>query len=132
MLKCLNYQITFPTSYYFLLRFINAGHADRTIANLSSFILDKTLLSYNLLEFRPSELAAAAVYIARKAVGRNGWSPTLQKYSKYCEEDVITVAHSVMKAKKALPPGLRSLEKKYSRRECNKVAQIALPSNFEE
>jgi len=39
----------------------------------SCFLLDSTLQSYNLLQYIPSQLAAATVFIARRHVGRNGW-----------------------------------------------------------
>ena len=51
------------------------------------------MLSYGMLtRFKPSQLAAAAVLIGRKALGRNAWSPTLLKYSDYRREDVTPVA----------------------------------------
>ncbi|KAL3771456.1 hypothetical protein ACHAW5_000111 [Stephanodiscus triporus] len=59
-------------------------------------------------KYKPSQLAAAAVLIGRKAIGRNIWSPTLLKYSDYREEDVIPVARDVIaKMKKEMSP-LRS------------------------
>jgi hypothetical protein len=76
VLKKLEYHVTIPTAHVFLVRFLKAGHADKKIVQLSCYLLDGTLQSYSLLHYLPSQLAAAAVFIARRTVGRNGWSPT--------------------------------------------------------
>ncbi|KAL7523847.1 hypothetical protein ACHAXR_001363, partial [Thalassiosira sp. AJA248-18] len=106
MLKTLNYQISIPTMYKFLIRYLNAGHADKKLVYLSSYILEESLLSYDMIKYKPSQLAAAAVLIGRHSVGRNNWSPTLLKYSDYREEDVIGVARDMLAAKNSLWPGL--------------------------
>merc|ERR1712194_932311 len=96
ILKKLEYQITIPSAHAFLVRYLKAAHADKKIVQLSCFILDGTLQSYELLHYLPSELAAASVLIARRCVGRNTWSPTLLKYAHYAEEEVIPVARAVL------------------------------------
>jgi hypothetical protein len=88
ILKKLEYQITIPSAHAFLVRYLKAAHADKKIVQLSCFILDGTLQSYNMLHYLPSQLAAAAVFIARRTVGHYAWSPTLLKYAQYREEDV--------------------------------------------
>ena len=98
VLKALNYEVTYPSAHAFLVRYLKAAHADRKMVQLSCFILDGTLQSYALLNYLLSEFAAAAVLIACKAVGRNFWSPTLLHYAKYCEKDVLPLAHDVISA----------------------------------
>ena len=101
MLKSLNYQITIPNAYKFLKRFLNAAHANRNLCYLASYIIEGSLLSYDMIKkYKPSQLAAAAILIARDAVGRNPWSPTLLKCSEYREEDVLPVSHDMLAAKK--------------------------------
>ena len=92
ILKKLEYKITIPSAHTFLVRYLKAAHADKKITQLSCFILDGTLQSYEMLEYLPSQLAAAAVFIARRTVGRQAWSPTLLKYSHYTEEQITPVA----------------------------------------
>lgn len=130
VLKALNYRISIPTTYKFLLRFLNAGHADNEIVYLSCYILELTMLKIDFVEYLPSELAAATVFIARMAVGRNGWSPTLLKYAEYTEEEIIPVARAIIKAKLTLSPDLNSSKKKYSSERKLKVALISLPNNL--
>ena len=130
ILKALNYQISIPTIYKFFVRYLNAGHANKKLIFLSSYILEESLLSYDMIKYKPSQLAAAAVLIARNAVGRNNWSPNLLKYSEYREEDVILVARDMIAAKNALPPELVSFKNKYSCSSKFKAANITLLQKF--
>jgi hypothetical protein len=130
ILKCLEYNITIPSAHVFLVRHLKAGHADKKIVQLSCYILDGTLQSYNLLHYLPSQLAAAAVYIARRTVGRNGWSATMVKYADYFEEEIIPVARALLAEKASSSTELRAVNKKYSSQRYGGVANTALSSDF--
>lgn len=130
ILKTLEYQITIPSAHAFLVRYLKAAHADRRIVQLSCYILDGTLQSYNLLHYLPSQLAAAAVLIARKTVGRNAWSPTLLKYAEYVEEDIIPVARAILSEKSGASSELRAVNKKYSSQRYGAVANTQLDGDF--
>lgn len=130
VLKTLEYQITIPSAHAFLVRYLKAAHADRKIVQLSCYILDGTLQSYNLLHYLPSQLAAAAVLIARKVVGRNAWSPTLLKYASYCEEDIMPVARAVLAEKSSASQELRAVNKKYSSSRYGGVAGMSIECDF--
>ena len=114
ILKVLEYRITIPSAHAFLVRFLKAAHADKKMVQVSCYILDNTLQSYDLLRFKPSELAGAAVYLARKAAGRNAWSPTLLKYAGYCEEEIEPVAKEVVRERDFQSKDLKAVNKKYS------------------
>eukprot|EP00571_Detonula_confervacea_P008105 CAMPEP_0172319384 /NCGR_PEP_ID=MMETSP1058-20130122/37487_1 /TAXON_ID=83371 /ORGANISM="Detonula confervacea, Strain CCMP 353" /LENGTH=220 /DNA_ID=CAMNT_0013034409 /DNA_START=1 /DNA_END=663 /DNA_ORIENTATION=- len=128
ILKKLEHRITIPSAHAFLVRCLKAGHADAKIVRLSCFILDGTLLSYNMLHYLPSQLAAAAVLIARKTVGRRAWSPTLTEYAKYCEEDILPVARAVLEEKSSMSTELRAVQTKYTSSRYGGVATIELCS----
>jgi len=130
ILKTLEYMITIPSAHVFLVRFLKAGHADKKIVQLSCYILDGTLQSYNLLHYLPSQLAAAAVFIARRTVGRNGWSPTLLHYAEYCEEEITPVAKAILAEKANSNPELRAVNKKYTSQRYGSVAGTSLANDF--
>jgi cyclin B len=130
ILKTLEYKITIPSAHAFLVRFLKAAHADKRIVQLSCYILDGTLHSYNLLHYLPSQLAAAAVYIARRTVGRNSWSPTLLKYADYCEEDITPIARALLAEKTSTSPELRAVNKKYTSSRYGGVASMHLTADF--
>jgi G2/mitotic-specific cyclin-B, other len=130
ILKTLEYNITVPSAHAFMVRFLKAAHADKLMVQLSCYILDGTLQSYNLLHYLPSQLAAAAVFIARRTVGRNSWSPTLLKYAEYREEEVAPVARAVMNEKSSTSPELRAVNKKYTSSRYGAVANLSLNRDF--
>lgn len=130
ILKTLNYQVTIPSAHAFLVRYLKAAKADVKIVRLSCFILDGTLLSYDLLQYRPSQLAAAAVLIARRTVGRRNWSPTLDKYAQYREDDILPIVRAVLSEKTLIPAELRAVRNKYKTARYGAVANIELPSDF--
>mmetsp|Transcript_29391 Transcript_29391/g.35788 ORF Transcript_29391/g.35788 Transcript_29391/m.35788 type:complete len:390 (+) Transcript_29391:243-1412(+) len=130
VLKALEYRVTTPSAHTFLVRFLKAAHADKKMVQLSCYILDGTLQSYKLLQCLPSELAAAAVLIARRCIGRNSWSPTLLKYAKYREEDVIPVARAVLSEKANASTELRAVVKKYTSSRYGSVANTVLECDF--
>ena len=130
ILKTLEYQITIPSAHAFLVRYLKAAHADKKIVQLSCYILDGTLQSYQLLHYLPSQLASAAVFIARRSVGRNSWSPTLLKYAEYCEEEVIPVARAILAEKSSTSPELRAVNKKYTSSRYGSVASTILSADF--
>jgi len=130
ILKTLEYNVTIPSAHAFLVRYLKAGHADKKIVQLSCYILDGTLQSYNLLHYLPSQLAAAAVFIARRVVGRNAWSPTLLKYAMYCEEEIVPVARAILHEKASASEELRAVNKKCSSSRYGGVASYELKCDF--
>lgn len=126
ILKTLRYNCTVPTPYTFLLRFLKAGSCDTLTAQIANFVLDGTLLTLKDLtcKFLPSELASAAVFIARRAVGDRNWSATLVKYAYYEENEVARVAQAVITASKKIDANgdLLALKKKYSKTKYGKVS----------
>lgn len=130
VLKTLKYQITIPSAHAFLVRYLKAGHADKKIVQLSCYLMDGTLQSYELLQYLPSQLAAAAVFISRRMVGRNGWSPTLLAFADYAEEEVIPVARALLEAKEDNDHELRAVNKKYSGTRYGGVSTTTFPLDF--
>lgn len=128
ILRALNYGITIPTAHSFLVRFLKAAHADKRLVQISCMVLDSTLISYNLLGFLPSQLAAASIAIARHSVGRNIWSPTLLKYAYYSQEEIEPVARALLVETDGMNPDLRSVHKKYASARYGAVADTTLRS----
>lgn len=127
ILKTLDYKVTIPSAHTFLVRYLKAAHADKKTVQLTCFVLDGTLCSYNLLHYLPSQLAAAAVLIARHTVGRNPWSPTLLKYAEYCEEEVLPVARAIIAERESLEKELlQAVHMKYMLSRYGTVANTEL------
>ena len=130
ILVSLEYNVTIPTAHTFLVRYLKAARAHKKIVQLSWYILDGTLQSYNLLHFLPSQLAAASVYLARRAVGTISWSTTLVKNTRYCSEEVIIVARAILHEKRTASNDLQACNKKHSSSRYGHVATCQFKLNF--
>jgi cyclin B len=133
ILKKLEHRITVPTAHPFLARFLKAAHADKRIVYMSFYLSDGALHSYKLMsQYLPSQIAAAAVFIARRTIGRHSWSPTLLKYAHYTEEEVAPVARAILeeKAPCASNTFLDAVDKKYASDRYNHVAETVFDGDF--
>jgi len=122
ILRCLQYNMTVPSAHVFLVRYLKAGHASRRIVQYAVYILDSTLQHYGMLEYLPSQLAAAAVMIARAKERRHNWSPTLLKYTSYLEEDIIPVARAILRSMQGRASHVDAAERKYTHTRFGNVA----------
>ncbi|CAM9512038.1 unnamed protein product, partial [Discosporangium mesarthrocarpum] len=89
MANALEFRLTVPTTYCFLLRYLKAAHADKKIVQLSCYVAERMLQEITMLDHLPSVVACCAIYVARRNLSRHPWSPTLEKYTRYCESDLV-------------------------------------------
>jgi len=95
ILNRLKFNLTVPTPYVFLVRFLKAaGPPDKAMENLAFFLVELCLLHYTMIKYSPSMLAAAAVYTAQCTLRKDTcWSKTLALHTGYSEEDLKECAH---------------------------------------
>jgi len=89
MLKKLKFHLTVPTPYVFLVRFLKVADSDGEMANLVFFFMELSLMEYVMIEFPPSMLVAAIVYIAQCTLERKPlWNDVLKSHLGYSETDL--------------------------------------------
>jgi hypothetical protein len=96
MLNAFKSRITTPTVLLFTNTLTQITHADTTVQQLTQFYAESMLQEYSMLRYRPSMVAAAAVAMARKTVGKTAWNSTLEKHSLYSESDVAPCLKDMM------------------------------------
>ncbi|KAK4799964.1 hypothetical protein SAY86_025329 [Trapa natans] len=85
----LEWYLTVPTHYVFLVRFIKAAVADRTLENAAYFMAELGLMNYTALSYSASMVAASAVYAARCTLDVSPfWNGTLKLHTGYSEEQI--------------------------------------------
>ena len=60
---------------------------------LARFILETSLMDYDLLDVKDSLMAASALMLAFQMQNTSDWSPTLQYYSSFAKEDLRQTTH---------------------------------------
>jgi cyclin B len=129
ILTTLDFKFTVPTIHTFLCRYLKAAHADRAMVQLSCYLTERCLQEYTLLRFLPSEIAAAAVLIARTTLKRHPWSPTLVKYTHYDEPDLAACINEMRNTITNPTNQQQAVHRKYSSTKFGAVAKMALSFN---
>jgi len=97
VLDVLDFELSVPTTWMFLMRFLRVAEADRTTEYFGMYLAELSLLEYGLLQFLPSQIAASAVMLALYNNDKPHWSNTLEHYTGYTPRalrDCVQLLHS--------------------------------------
>eukprot|EP00850_Spirogloea_muscicola_P003108 SM000012S25370 [mRNA] locus=s12:773858:776602:+ [translate_table: standard] len=127
MLNTLQFNLTVPTPFVFMTRFLKAAHADKELESLAYFLVELSLPEYAMLRFSPSHLAAAAVFTALRTLQRtSAWTAVLHKHSGFTELQLRVCMNLMIGLhKKAATGSLTAVHKKYAVPKQLEVANLA-------
>ncbi|GKV21917.1 hypothetical protein SLEP1_g31842 [Rubroshorea leprosula] len=116
MLNTLQFNMSFPTPYVFMRRFLKAAQSNKKVELLSFFLIELALVEYEMLKFSPSLLAAAAIYTAQCTLyGFKEWSKTCEWHSNYSEDQLLECSRMMVTFhQKAATGKLTGVHRKYS------------------
>ena len=127
VIRSLEFRLTVPTHYKFLVRYIKAAQCDTRTKLIAYYFCEKCMPEFDMLEFKPSIIASAAVLLALKASDPNkSWTSTLEFYTKYTQEDVTPCAERIINiVQKAETASLQAIRKKYAQQKFGDAAGAA-------
>ena len=137
MLEVLKFDLGRPLPLHFLTRNSRAGQLDATVHTMATYVMELTLLEYNLAHVLPSEVAAVALAFSLKALDSEDkalselWSTTLQYYSQYSLEEIAStlkqVATIVLATSRAPEKSmLLAIRKKYANKKFGMISEYPL------
>mmetsp|Transcript_14285 Transcript_14285/g.23492 ORF Transcript_14285/g.23492 Transcript_14285/m.23492 type:complete len:352 (+) Transcript_14285:518-1573(+) len=138
MLNTLGFHLTVPTPYQFMSRFFKAAKADKQFQLLASFIVESSLPDYSMLKYPGSLLAASAVYVAMRTLGKGEgpdvvWGDVMEAHTRYTEEDIRPCANAMARLqRKSATASLSAVHKKYSNPKFMEVARLPAPAGLGE
>lgn len=89
LLSTLEFNIRFPLSWGFLRRYAHCTRSDKETLSLSRYILETSLLDYEMIDVLESKIAAASLLLASKMLyHEEPWSETAQFYTGYKQEEL--------------------------------------------
>lgn len=91
ILQSLNYDLSYPNPMNFLRRISKADNYDIQTRTLGKYLLEIGCLDHRFLQYPPSRIAAASMYLARLALDKGEWDATLAHYAGYTEQDIQPV-----------------------------------------
>ncbi|XP_064542958.1 G2/mitotic-specific cyclin-B [Drosophila montana] len=134
ILKAIDNNLSRPLPIHFLRRYSKAASAEDEHHAMSKYFLELAGMDYELASYKPSEIAAASLFLslhllngnARAATGFNDkhWTPTLVHYSRYTAAYLRPITRQIAKLARDAPTAkLRAIYNKY---QANKFQKIAL------
>jgi len=96
ILNTLGFNFSRPLPLHFLRRYSNSGDVDVQQHTLAKYLIEISLLEYDMVHIPPSLLASAALFLSLRLLDPSltlatTWSPNLQHYSTYNTQEIIPV-----------------------------------------
>ncbi|KAG9443626.1 hypothetical protein H6P81_014966 [Aristolochia fimbriata] len=116
MLNTLQFNLSTPTPFVFMRRFLKAAESDNKLEMVSFYLLELCLVNYQMLRFPPSLLSAAAIYTGRVILRMNpSWNRSLRHHCTYTEEQLQECAMAIEDVHRNANHGkLTAVYRKYS------------------
>jgi hypothetical protein len=131
MLNTLQYDLTVPTPFQFLSRFIKAAGCqyNKEACTLAQYLVELSLVDYTMLKYNSSIMAASAIHVALSALNMPDTYPrALAKHSKYSRDSVQECAVALVKLMVNAPThSLTAVHKKYSNPKFLQMAKTEAP-----
>lgn len=127
ILDRLHWNLTVPTMYMFIVRYLKAAMCDTELENMAFFYSELALVHYAMLVYPPSVTAAAAVYAARSTLGMNPpWTDILEHHTGLAEPQLLDCARRLISFHTLAPESKqKAVYRKYSK---PKLGSVALQS----
>lgn len=97
MLKTLDFNLGRPLPLHFLRRDSKAAQVDAEHHTLAKYLLELSLVDYEMCHVPPSKVAAAALYLSMQVIKKIEWNDTCEHYSRYTASDLLPVVHHLAK-----------------------------------
>ena len=89
ILKELDYNVTFPTTYRFVERFHHITDGPREVFELACYLLELCLVEVRMNRWLPSRIACSALYLSRKMLKAvHAWPRSLAETTQLSEKAV--------------------------------------------
>ncbi|KAI1430916.1 cyclin-like protein [Xylaria sp. CBS 124048] len=92
ILGVLNFDLSYPNPMNFLRRISKADDLDIQTRTIGKYLMEISLLDHRFMQYRPSHVAAAAMYLSRLILDRGEWDVTIAYYAGYTEAEIEPVS----------------------------------------
>ncbi|KAL0261250.1 G2/mitotic-specific cyclin [Diplodia seriata] len=123
VLAALDYDLSYPNPMNFLRRISKADNYDIQTRTLGKYLLEISCLDHRFIEYPPSQISAAAMYLSRLVLDRGEWDAVLAHYAGYTEEEIKPVLDLMIDYLKA-PVVHEAFFKKYASKKFLKASIV--------
>lgn len=128
ILRVLKFQLGRPLPLQFLRRASKIYEVTAEQHTLAKYLLELTMIDYEMVHFPPSMVASAALALTLKILDAGEWDATLQHYMDYTAENLIPVMAHISKNVVKVNDGLTkhmAVKGKYSTSKQMRIATIS-------
>lgn len=134
ILLALDFQLVYPSSLQFLRRFSKAAESEPKTHTLSKYFCELAILDAFFLRYKPSEIAAAAVFISQAMLDiplDQIWTPMIEYHTSLSLSTIAPLIHHLNTLHSKIPNGpYQAIYEKYSSHRFMGVALILPISNL--
>lgn len=127
-LSTIGFNLTFTSALAFFERYCQVHEAEKKTEMLGIYLLVLSLLEYKMLRYKPSNIAASALYLASKVLKKVPWDDHLKNVTKYtepeirsCAKDLLIILRNASKSK------LQSVPKKFAQEKYLTISTSKFP-----
>ncbi|XP_056134763.1 G2/mitotic-specific cyclin-B2 [Lampris incognitus] len=126
ILQQLNFDLGRPLPLHFLRRASKASNCNVEKHMLAKYLMELTLLDYDMVHYRPSEIAAASLYLAQLLLDELPWSSTQRHYTTYDENHLKPIGQLIAKNVVIVNEGKTKFQAVKSKYSSSKLMKISL------
>lgn len=131
ILKALNFDLSVPTSLNFLQRYLLAAGAEKDgqLEHLCRYLCELALVEVDpFINYLPSTIAAASLFVANYTLGKEHWTPTIEHYSGYQLENLDACIRDIHKMFDSAPNwNQTAIQTKYKSAKFSSVSTLSPP-----
>ncbi|XP_055529434.1 G2/mitotic-specific cyclin-B [Wyeomyia smithii] len=135
IVKTLGYHLGKPLPTHFLRRFSKAAVANDKHHLAAKYLIELASIDYTTAHFKPSEIAAAALYISlylfplATSTESIVWTKTLEHYTQYTVEHLTPIVQRLANVVKSTPTS--KVQAVYSKYRSSKFEKISIQPEFQ-
>lgn len=135
IVKVLGYHLGKPLPTHFLRRFSKAAVANDKHHLAAKYLIELASIDYTMVHFKPSEIAAAALYISlylfplTTSAESTVWTKTLQHYTQYSVEHLTSIVQRMANAVVSTPTS--KVQAVYAKYRSSKFEKISTQPEFQ-
>lgn len=129
LLNTLDFHIRYPLSYGFLRHFAMCTRTDVRTIHLARYILESSLMEYEMIDILDSKIAAGSLLLAFKMLQTGAWDSTAEFYTGYNEEELYPLVRRLNELISVLSKKRTTIRQKYRHEAFKEVARIPSLSN---
>ncbi|KAJ2735026.1 G2/mitotic-specific cyclin [Coemansia sp. BCRC 34962] len=88
MLTVLGFDLSYPNPMTFLRRVSKAEDYNMQTRTVAKYLMEICLIDHRLMQYTPSQISAAGIYLGRRMLESGPWTANLRHYSGYTEREL--------------------------------------------